>query len=138
MTNDEIKAQRDWLDGLTGYTEGDWRIGRLESYEMDGTPFRRVYFPGDDPCEAHVRGQDCDENARLIAAAPDLRDRYAAALDEIERLRVVLSDTADALDLANALLRQKPVTYAIPLTNQFNARHAAADLARATLKGDDQ
>ena len=70
----------------TKHTPGPWRIGRLESWEMDGTPFRRVYFPNsaakyleDQPVqEAHIRGDNCDENAMLIAAAPDLLH----ALDE--------------------------------------------------------
>lgn len=61
------------------WTPGPWRVGHLESYEMDGTPFRRVYFPdqnGDnaDLHEGHIRGADCDANAHLIAAAPDLYD----------------------------------------------------------------
>lgn len=53
-------------------------------------------------------------------------------LRRIAELEVALRDAVDALELANSLLAQKP--YAIPLSNQFNARHAAAERARAALQ----
>lgn len=66
------------------HTPGPWRIGSLESYEGEtGIAFRRVYFPADhmEIQEAHVRGDNCDQNARLISASPEM----LAALKEAER-----------------------------------------------------
>ncbi|KFI26654.1 hypothetical protein CN97_02835 [Haematobacter massiliensis] len=80
---------------LAEVTPGEWKIGRLESYEMDGTPFRRVYFESG---EAHIRGADCDQNARLIAMAPTLARKVIAAekLAEALRLHQAWSDSEDA------------------------------------------
>ena len=64
----------------------------------------------------------------MSAAASEMDDKDS----EIARLRVALSDAADALDLANSLLKQKPITYALPLTNQFNARHGRPFTRRNT------
>lgn len=72
---------------MTGkHTPGAWRIGNLESYDMEGTPFRRVYFnmKSDDIAEAHIRGEWCDENASLIAAAPDLAEALIELIKDAE------------------------------------------------------
>jgi len=66
------------------HTPGPWKIGRFESYEGDtGIAFRRVYFPAAEGqiSEAHVRGENCDQNAHLIAAAPDLLAALEAMRD---------------------------------------------------------
>ena len=60
------------VEVLEGVSDAPWRVGHLESYEMSGLAFRRVYFPTaseDEIREAHIRGENCDENARFIAWA---------------------------------------------------------------------
>ena len=76
---------------------------------------------GDHPDEADS-AYSLGYDAILIASVQAAR---------IEAIEAALSDTTDALELANTLLAQK---LAVPLTNQFNARHAAAERARALLK----
>ena len=112
MTPEEIKEQRDWLDKLAGYTPGPW-FPHDFSGAHDGEPNVRdacvscthpdhmpVCYMG--AAEFGWTGQYCldraNKNARLIAAAPDLRDRYAAALDEIEAISALLAEArAEAL-----------------------------------------
>lgn len=62
------------------HTPGPWRTGWLESYDAsDGEPVAYVYRrqPDDERETAHNRirvkgGDDCDADAALIAAAPEL------------------------------------------------------------------
>lgn len=72
---------------LEGVTPGPWLIGNLESYEGDtGIAFRRVYFPTtaeDEVQEAHVRGDNCDANARFIAFARQWVPKAAARLSAL-------------------------------------------------------
>jgi len=64
---------------------------------MDGTPFRRVYFPADhlEIQEAHVRGDNCDQNAHLISAAPDM---YEALIPFSDAARDRASDATEWAD----------------------------------------
>lgn len=97
MTPEETKEQRDWLDKLAGHTPGPWTF----EIEQDEWPDHALIGGDGDPVlsfDFDLGFRVSEPNARLITSAPDLRDRYAAALDEIKRLRVVLSSTAKALD----------------------------------------
>jgi len=87
----------------TKHTPGPWQIGQLESYEGGtGIAFRRVYFTPtlSEIQEAHVRGDKCDANAHLIAAAPDLLE----ALDD--SLALLLLHTGPDDDIANLVINK--------------------------------
>lgn len=144
MTPEEIKEQRDWLDKLAGYTPGPW-FPHDFSGAHDGEPNVRdacvscthpdhmpVCYMG--AAEFGWTGQYCldraNKNARLIAAAPDLRDRYAAALDEIERLRRAADVSAT---IANGAL--DPTAKEACLRRDLSR---VRDHLRAALKGADQ
>lgn len=82
MTRDVIAEARALIEPLTGYTPGPWqRVG----WQPCG-----IYGPGDLAGAERIaeidRRQDHDENTRLIAAAPTLRDTLAALLAHIEVL----------------------------------------------------
>lgn len=71
-------------------TPGPWYMGGLKSFEMNGAPFRRVYFSETSPVPqyVHILGKSCDANAALIAAAPKL------AAENL-KLRATLAKIAD-------------------------------------------
>ncbi len=109
MTPEQIKEQRDWLDTLTRYTPGPWRVSyergttQIRSADNDSLMCDETYYPW---------VPDNQNDWTIIAAAPDLRDRYAAALDEIERLREAMDKLSDtdltarqAAIIASAALR---------------------------------
>lgn len=83
MMTDHIDtaAEREKLAGLAGFTPGPWFAGR--DYE-DG-PF----VAGGGYCLINTVGPELDRepNARLIAAAPDLRDMVATLADALEAER---------------------------------------------------
>jgi hypothetical protein len=78
------------------HTPGPWRTGWLQSYEMDGNPVSYVYRrpPGDERETAANRirikgGDDCDADAALIAAAPEMYEvveRLARMMDVHDEL----------------------------------------------------
>lgn len=68
----DTTAEREWLTTLDGHTPGPWDASGLTVY---------------DTCMDGVASCHADADARLIAAAPDLKSTLAAALDEIDRLR---------------------------------------------------
>lgn len=86
MTPAQIKAARALVERLEGYTPGPWR----ESYERGTTQIRSAdneSLMGDETYYPWVPENDADWT--LIAAAPDLHAHLTAALDEIERLRLL-------------------------------------------------
>ncbi len=98
-------------------TKGPWAYNIFEEYpEERGGYF--VYAPGTKSCIAklNTRGAYSDydpdkseahDNARLVAAAPDLLDACKAALSAIESIRKVASDTeGDMIGEAHEALRR--------------------------------
>lgn len=103
---------------MSGYTPGPWRIGNLKSYDgYTGKPYRNVWAddpgkPDDALCVARcVDVGPVDENARLIAAAPELLE--ACDLAAIA-LRIVRDEYGGNLRRATAdeLLKRLEAAYA--------------------------
>ena len=106
---DQIKA-----DAEAG-TPGPWEIGNLESWEgFSGVAFRRVYFPSksdEDIHEAHVRGEDCDANARRIARVPELERMVLEMKDTLENIVIAYGmgwDLGDLIDAARSRMEDTP------------------------------
>lgn len=71
------------------FTLGQWKSGGFQSYDaFTGEPVRYVYRTGDSSPDANTRvavtGDNCDADARLIAASPDLYAACEASLAEFE------------------------------------------------------
>lgn len=62
------------------HTPGEWKRGRFASYiATTGEPVRYVYRPGDDErTRIAVFGPNCDEDAALIAAGPEMHEALKA------------------------------------------------------------
>ena len=94
----DTNAERAKLDALAGYTPGPWRMisdSKQAGYKV-ACKGKKMWGGGDAICSTRpaLRSDACydeaHDNARLIAAAPDLLTGYRAALDEIDRLRAAL------------------------------------------------
>ena len=86
MTPDEIKDARALVGRLTGYTPGPWRVAPTDDTTVI-CPERTVVAEIDGDYNEPDLWPVMENNATLIAAAPDLHATLTAALDEIERLR---------------------------------------------------
>lgn len=106
MTSDRIDTakEREKLAALGGPLQGPWqhKPGSLE-HGWD-------VLEGDPPIGLVAEGIVIEEDARLIAAAPELKATLAAALDaldakdaEIERMRAVLNDIYENVEYWNTL-----------------------------------
>ncbi|HUH36667.1 MAG TPA: hypothetical protein VL027_01855, partial [Spongiibacteraceae bacterium] len=72
MTTDPIAAARAMIEPLTGYTPRPWHQGRNNP---DRVSRSGEYIANCNP--THQSRPRNESNARLIAAAPDLRDMVA-------------------------------------------------------------
>ena len=127
MTND-LTAIRAQMEALTGFTVGLWAVNGPKKMEIVGRIHRvlnpenypTAFVPAwDRPDAGEVDGTDeAIANARLIAAAPDMRETILALCDalnaeraENERLRTALTkiNVGDgwAAQIARAALAQK-------------------------------
>lgn len=112
MTTPDTKAIRENMKALDGATPGSWHANGPKKMELVGRVHRvlnpedypAAFVPAwDRPGAGEVDGTDeAIANARLIAAAPDMRETILAlcdALDELrtenERLRAALGDVID-------------------------------------------
>lgn len=85
MTTDPIAAARALIEPLTGYTPWPWKAWQPRHDESvpvrtDGLGITIAYVHQGAVTSAH-------NNARLIAAAPDLRDTVATLADALEAER---------------------------------------------------
>lgn len=107
------------VERLTGHTPGPWGViyydaGDQDHYDHNG-PCPLIAAPEDQDCaivhwdgfkqkfwsSANGDQKQIEANADLIAAAPELHSALAAALDEIERLRVLIQWSHDTLHEIN-------------------------------------
>lgn len=114
MTNriDPIAAARALIETLAGYTPGPWDASGLTVY---------------DTCMDGVASCHADADARLMAAAPDLRDMVATLADALETER---AKVAAAYELAAEVY-----WYGFPAWDAFSA---ARDAIRALTPADAQ
>lgn len=99
----DTAAERARLAALEGHTPGPWQCSRadLASYDADTGAQVSYLYPGDGE-RVRFETDNPVEDARLAAAAPDLKATLAIALDEIDRLRGTLTNI-DALDPEGAV-----------------------------------
>lgn len=110
MTADKIAAARALIEPLTGHTPGPWaQEHRYNRRTGDG--YSTQVFPPDDSgntiCTldwhtvSNERGgfhTDREYNARIIAAAPDLRDTVAALADLADAQAQLIAARGEAID----------------------------------------
>lgn len=94
MTTD-TKAIRAQMEALTGFTAGPWRDEDGVIQSQTTVWQNGVKQVGWD--YATIRAEVADDwdqaaNARLIAAAPDMRDTILALCDEVDRLRTIIDN----------------------------------------------
>lgn len=82
---DTIAAARALIEPLTGYTPGRWQCSRadLASYDADTGAQVSYLYPGDGE-RVRFETDNPVEDARLAAAAPDLRDMVATLADALD------------------------------------------------------
>ena len=107
MTTDPIAAARALLEPLTGYTPWPWKAWQPRHDESvpvrtDGLGITIAYVHQGAVTSAH-------NNARLIAAAPDLRDTVATLADSLEAER---AKVAAAYEAAASVCRERHLAYA--------------------------
>lgn len=142
MTTDPIAAARALIKPLAGYTPGPWAVDM--SYQWPSKVRAAPPFNDRWICDASSGLPHTLSNARLIAAAPALRDMVATltdALDEIDRLRedrtfwreTARVETRDRIRLQEALaeIAAGDGTYGAQAA-EYKA------IAREALKGSDQ
>ena len=128
---DPLAAARALIELLTNYTPGPWVRDCWDILgKAPGTGVvAEVCRPGELDSEFWKDGEP-DNNARLIAAAPDLHAHLTAALDEIERLREALEQIA-AQKRTDELVTALDVEFA----DFEDGYDLCIDCARAALKG---
>ena len=127
MTPYQITEARALVERLDGYTPGPWVRDCWDILgEGPGTGnVCEVSIPnGVD--DKYWKPGEPDNNAALIAAAPDLHAHLTAALDEIERLRMERDYAIERL-----ISRDWPPKIAM-------RKEVKQMIARAALKGSDQ
>lgn len=97
MTTHDTKAIRAQMEALTGFTPGPWATNGPMKMEIVGRVhvvlnpenYPAAFVPAWDKPEAgEVDGKDeAITNARLIAAAPDMRETILALCDALDDLR---------------------------------------------------
>lgn len=102
MTTDPIAAARALIEPLTGYTSGQWRA--VSDHPLNACANVRAgyhdvatLYGGSEDVPQPVEGEPWgphpirDATARLIAAAPELRDMVATLADALEAERAALN-----------------------------------------------
>ena len=82
-------AERAKLAALEGHTPGPWYAGQPEN--ANGWWVVATDVECHDCVDSSGDGGFDESDARLIAAAPDLKTTLAAALDELDRLQLCVS-----------------------------------------------
>ena len=88
LMTDHTEA-RALVERLTGFTPGPWNVGPIDDTRVEDTLGNEVAQIDGDYNQPET-WPVMEANARLIAAAPDLLAALTAALDEIERLRLLV------------------------------------------------
>ena len=120
MTTDPIAAARALIEPLTGYTLGPWwTSGKYSGREMGCSIIASNPSAGPAPGNPTRGGvafatailntdaRRCEGNARLIAAAPDLRDMVATLADEAEAERAKVAAAYEAAALFSESQRRE-------------------------------
>ena len=107
MTTPDTKAIRENMKALDGATPGSWHANGPKKMELVGRVHRvlnpedypAAFVPAwDRPGAGEVDGTDeAIANARLIAAAPDMRETILALCDALDDLRADNQRLRDAL-----------------------------------------
>ena len=97
MTTPDTKAIRENMKALDGVTPGPWYVNGPKKMEIVGRihsvlnpeNYPAAFVPAwDQPMAGEVDGKDeAIANARLIAAAPDMRETILALCDALDKLR---------------------------------------------------
>lgn len=109
MTTDPIAAARALIEPLTGYTPKPWKQGQNNP---DRVSKGGEYIANCNPThQSHPRTEN---NARLMAASPDLRDMVATLADALEAER---AKVAAAYEAAEELCKRRSQDYAQMVAN---------------------
>lgn len=70
---------------MTGHTPGPWEVGEITDGEGRPISYEAIIYGGDDDeAEIYVRGIRARDDARLIAAAPEMLEALKEARRQLE------------------------------------------------------